>query len=73
MYIEFHRCHTILVFFFYQRTPLHIATENGYTYTVEALAAKKADISAKDNAGVSVHGFEFLIPMHPRKGPCLHH
>ena len=44
----------VIVFFFYQQTPLHITTENGYTYTVEALAAKGADISAKDNAGVSI-------------------
>ena len=51
----YHRCHNLgNVFFFYQQTPLHIASENGYTYTVEALAAKGADISAKDNAGVSI-------------------
>ena len=42
------------VFFFYQQTPLHITTENGYKYTVKALAAEGADISAKDNAGVSI-------------------
>ena len=41
-------------FFFFQQTPLHIASENGYKYTVEALAAEGADISAKDNAGVSI-------------------
>lgn len=44
-----------MLFFFNQQTPLHIATENGYTYTVEVLAAKGADISATDNAGVSVY------------------
>ena len=39
--------------FFFQQTPLYIATENGYIYTVEALATKGADINTKDNSGVS--------------------
>ena len=36
-----------------QRTPLHIATENGYKYTVESLVNKEADISISDHEGVS--------------------
>ena len=36
-----------------QQTPLHIATENGYKYTVESLVKKEADISISDHEGVS--------------------
>ena len=38
----------------YQRTPLHTAAGIGYWYTVEQLVKKGADISVKDNKGVSV-------------------
>ena len=38
----------------YQRTPLHTAAGMGYMYTVEQLVEKGADISIKDNKGVSV-------------------
>ena len=37
----------------YQRTPLHTAAEKGYMYTVKQLVKKGADISIKDNKGVS--------------------
>ena len=37
-----------------QRTPLHIATENGYKYTVESLVKNEADISISDHDGVSM-------------------
>ena len=38
----------------YQRTPLHTAAGIGYKYTVEQLVKKGADVSIKDNEGVSV-------------------
>ena len=38
----------------YQRTPLHTAAGAGYRYTVEYLVKKGADITIKDNKGVSV-------------------
>ena len=38
---------------FHQRTPLHIAIRGGYKDTVEYLIKKGADISTKDNDGVS--------------------
>ena len=38
----------------YQQTPLHIAVREGQEYTVECLVANKADVSIKDNDGVSV-------------------
>ena len=43
-----------MFFFFFQLTTLHIVSKNGYKYTVEALVAEGADISAKNNAGVSI-------------------
>lgn len=36
-----------------QRTPLHTAAGEGYRYTVEHLVKNGADISIKDNKGVS--------------------
>ena len=38
---------------FHQRTPLHIAVSGGYKDTVEYLIKQGADISIKDNDGVS--------------------
>ena len=38
----------------YQRTPLHVAATKGHDYTVECLVEKGANISIKDNAGVSM-------------------
>ena len=60
------------IYIFYQHTPLHIATVNGYKYTVEALAAR-ADISAKDNAGVSLSYmvWSFSFPCTPEKDPVF--
>ena len=40
--------------FLYQQTPLHIAARQGYVKTVECLVEKGADISIKDNNGVSI-------------------
>ena len=37
----------------YQRTPLHTAAKEGYRYTVEYLVKKGADITIKDDKGVS--------------------
>ena len=42
-----------ILFFLFQRTPLHIAAGKGYTDTTESLVAKEADINIKDNDGVS--------------------
>ena len=43
-----------LLFSLYQRTPLHIASKEGYKYTVECLVAEGADINIEDDKGVSV-------------------
>ena len=43
-----------LLFSLYQRTPLYIASKEGYKYTVECLVAKGADINIEDDEGVSV-------------------
>ena len=43
-----------LLFSLYQRTPLHIASKEGYRYTTECLVDKGADINMKDDDGVSV-------------------
>ena len=43
------------LFIYLSAIPLNIATENGYTITVEVLAAKGADIIATDNAGRNVY------------------
>ena len=40
--------------FLNQRTPLHVAASKGHDYTVECLVNERADISIKDNAGVSM-------------------
>ena len=46
--------HDCLKIFFCQRTPLHIAVEEGQECTVETLVEKyKADINYKDKDGVS--------------------
>ena len=37
-----------------QWTPLHIAARSGRDYTVEFLVEKGADISIKDQAGISM-------------------
>ena len=39
--------------FFYQRTPLHIAANKGFRYTVETLVKRGANIKIKDKNGVS--------------------
>ena len=44
----------IIIVILIQRTPLHIAAREGYRYTVEHLVKNGADISIKDNSGVSV-------------------
>jgi len=38
----------------YQRTPLHTAAGEGYSYTVRYLVKNGADKSLKDDKGVSV-------------------
>ena len=42
--------------FFYQRTPLHIAAEEGFKHTVDSLVKKGANIKIKDKEGVSATG-----------------
>ena len=44
---------TVLFVSMYQRTPLHTAAKEGYRYTVEYLVKKGADITIKDDKGVS--------------------
>ena len=44
----------ICYIFLIQRTPLHIAAREGYRFTLEHLVKEGADISIKDNSGVSV-------------------
>lgn len=41
-------------FSLYQRTPLHMAAEGGHKNVVDYLVDKGADVSLKDNAGVSI-------------------
>ena len=41
----------------YQRTPLHTAAGEGYSYTVKYLIKNGADKSPKDDKGVSVLGY----------------
>ena len=38
----------------YQWTPLHVAATKGHDYTVECFVQQGANISIKDNAGVSM-------------------
>ena len=44
----------------YQRTPLHTAAAEGYSYTVEHLVKNGADTSLKDNKGVSLWDYTTL-------------
>ena len=42
-----------IFYFFYQRTPLHIAVKEGYRRTVKSLVEKGADVNMADKKGVS--------------------
>ena len=44
---------TTISFFFYQRTPIHIAAKEGHEFSVKTLVKKGADIRIRDNDGVS--------------------
>ena len=44
----------LLIHFLYQQTPLHIAVREGQEYTVKSLVAKGANVSIRDNYGVSM-------------------
>ena len=50
--------------FLNQRTPLHIAVREGQEYTVKSLVDKGADISIKDNDGVSETGSRLLVQLY---------
>ena len=42
----------LLVTFFLQQTPLHVAASNRHDYTVECLVRNEADMNIKDKTGV---------------------
>ena len=48
-----HRSSDLFVLYHVQRTPLHIAAGNGHDDTVLYFADQRADVSIKDNNGVS--------------------
>ena len=58
-----------IVFSFYQQTPLHLAVRKSQEYTVKYLVNKGADISNKDNNGVSIWDFVTELELASSKVP----